>query len=126
MQNLETIAQKIYQLEIQIHRLQEGLIIEEENLSFLNGSIEEAIANNKSLKNEQQRKAERIARRQMPDYLETTTAIKRLKSDIRLSEIELNFLKNQFSVAKLQYRKDIASMLVFSPSTNGDLADIEF
>lgn len=84
--------------------------IQSELLDFLTGEIEAAIADNPNLKNEQQRKAKRLALTQEPDYLAAKIALKQALFKRERLQIRLNLLRNQFAVAKLEARLQIAQL----------------
>lgn len=84
--------------------------VQTELLGFMDGEIELTIASNEGLKNEQQRKAKRLELQQQPDYLQVLLSLKEAKKDRERLQIKLNFLRNEFSVTKLEERKAIASL----------------
>lgn len=92
--------------------LQASLDIEiySEQLSFMDADIEAAIASDSSLKNEQMRKARRLEMQQDQDYLDIKSRLKDAKLQRDRHSIQLNLLKNEFSVAKLEARTAIASL----------------
>ncbi len=68
------------------------------------------IAFNKELKNEQQRKTKRLELKQEPDYLQVKAALIEATEKRDKTVIQLNLLRNQFSVAKLEARQAIANL----------------
>jgi hypothetical protein len=84
--------------------------IQTELLGFMDGEIETAIASDKALKNDQNRQAKRLEMQQQPDYLEVKVNLKAAKEDRDRALIKLNLLRNQFLVAKLEYRMQIAQL----------------
>ena len=68
------------------------------------------IASNKELKNEQQRKTKRLELKQEPDYLQVKAALTEATEKRDREVIQLNLLRNQFSVAKLEARQAIANL----------------
>lgn len=84
--------------------------VQTELLGFMDGEIEATIANDSSLKNEQMRKAKRLELQQQPDYLQAKVALKEAKEDRDRLQIKLNLLRNQFSVAKLEARLQVAQL----------------
>ena len=108
--NLQQYPRLIADLEAQLLKFNQEVEIQLEILGFLKEDIEMAIAQNKDLKNEQQRKAYRIQQQQQPDYLDITRALKAAKEERDLCQIELNRVKNEFSVTKLETRLHIASL----------------
>ena len=69
-----------------------------------------AIALNKELKNEQLRKTKRLELKQEPDYLQVKAALTEATEKRDKEVIQLNLLRNQFSVAKLEARQAIANL----------------
>ncbi len=108
---------KLNQYPSAIASLEESLLqanleveIQSERLAFFDGEIEAVIASDSALKNEQQRKAKRLEKQQEPDYLEAKAALKdALLRRERLS-IQLNQMRNEFSVAKLEARMKVANL----------------
>jgi hypothetical protein len=84
--------------------------IQTELLGFMDGEIETAIASDSQLKNEQHRKAKRLELQQQPDYLAAKSSLKEAKEQQARLAIKLNLLRNEFSVMKLEYRMQIASL----------------
>ncbi len=110
MNNLNQFPLKIAKAETKVLNLDREIAIHKENLSFMDGEIETAIASNKDLKNEQQRKTKRLELRQEPDYLQAKASLTEATEKRDKAQIELNLLRNQFSVAKLETRQAIASL----------------
>ena len=109
MNNLNQFPLKIAEAETQILGLDRQVSIYKEQLSFMDGEIETAIALNKELKNEQQRKTKRLELKQEPDYLQAKAALTEATEKRDREVIQLNLLRNQFSVAKLEARQAIAN-----------------
>ncbi|MGK7949598.1 MAG: hypothetical protein AB4368_12585 [Xenococcaceae cyanobacterium] len=109
MYHLKEYPSKIAEVEILILNLDRQVNIYKEQLSFMDADIENAIASNKELKNEQQRKTKRLELKQEPDYLQAKAALAEAVEKRAQEVIQLNLLRNQFSVAKLEERKAIAS-----------------
>ena len=107
---LNEYPQAIADIELRIFHTTQDIEIQTERLSFLDGEIETAIAADKTLKNEQQRKTRRLELQQEPDYLEAKSALKEAKRTRDGWNIKLNLLRNQFSVAKLELRMAIAQL----------------
>ena len=110
MNNLNQFPLKIAEAETQILGLYRQVTIYKEQLSFMDGEIETAIALNKELKNEQQRKTKRLELKQEPDYLQAKAALTEATEKRDKAVIQLNLLRNQFSVAKLETRQAIANL----------------
>ena len=96
--------------ELKILGLSKEIEIQTERLGFMDAEIEKVIAQDKDLKNEQQRKTRRLELQQQPDYLQTKSALKEAKQTRDSWNISLNLLRNQFSVAKLEMRMAIAKL----------------
>jgi len=107
---LKQFPNKIAKAETKILNLESEIAIYKENLSFMDGEIELAIASNKELKNEQHRKTRRLELRQQPDYLQAKAALTEANEKRSKAQIDLNLLRNQFSVAKLETRVAIANL----------------
>ena len=108
---------KLNQYPTAIAQVEEALLkasidveVQTELLSFMDGEIEAMIASDSALKNEQHRKARRLDLQQQPDYLQGKIALKEAKEDRERLQIKLNWLRNQFSVAKLEARLQIAQL----------------
>lgn len=110
MTTLKQFPNKIAKAETKVLNLDREIKIHKENLSFMDGEIELAIANNKELKNEQQRKTRRLELRQEPDYLQAKAALTEANENRDKAQIDLNLIRNQFSVAKLETRVAIANL----------------
>ncbi len=110
MNNLNQFPLKIAKAETKILNLDRQVTIYKEQLSFMDGEIETAIASNKDLKNEQQRKTKRLELKQEPDYLQAKASLTEATEKRDKAQIELNLLRNQFSVAKLEARQEIANL----------------
>ena len=109
MNNLNQFPLKIAEAETQILGLDRQVSIYKEQLSFMDGEIETAIASNKELKNEQQRKTKRLELKQQPDYLQVKASLTEATEKRDKAVIQLNLLRNQFSVATLETRQAIAN-----------------
>ena len=110
MKNLNQFPNKIAEAETKILGLDRQVAIHKENISFMDGEIELQIASNKELKNEQQRKTKRLELRQQPDYLQAKAELTEATEKRDKAQIDLNLIRNQFSVAKLEMRQQIASL----------------
>lgn len=99
------IAEKqrnLLQTEQHIRRLQDII-------NRLTAEIDTAIAFNTELKNDAQRKAKRLELMSAPDYRRAATNLQITQDERAEIEIDLNLLRNQFSVLKLQLREAIAA-----------------
>lgn len=90
------------QTEQHIRRLQDIL-------NRLTAEIDTAIAFDTTLKNEAQRKAKRLELMRTPDYRRAAANLQLTQDERAEIEIDLNLLRNQFSVLKLQLREAIAA-----------------
>lgn len=106
---LPEFPQAIAHLEEKLFRASHEVEVQTELLSFMDREVEAAIAK-AGLKNEQHRKAKRLELQQEPDYLEVKANLKEAKEERERLTIQLNLLRNQFSVAKLEIKWAIASM----------------
>lgn len=109
---LNEYPQQIYQQQLKIHHWEQQIEIHTEQLMFMDADIENAIALDKDLKNDQQRKAKRLEMQQHPDYLQIKTQLKEAKEKRILESIYLDLMCNQFSVLKLEERRKIADALI--------------
>jgi hypothetical protein len=79
-------------------------------LAFAESEIERAIATDPDLKNDQQRKAKRLDLQGEPSYSESRDSVARAKNKKALAEIKLNKFRNEFTVRKLELRREIANL----------------
>lgn len=110
MYHLKEYPSKIAEVETKILNLDREVNIYKEQLSFIDADIEAAIASDKELKNEQHRKTRRLALKQEPDYLQVKAALIEATEKRDKEVIQLNLLRNQFSVVKLEIRQKIAQL----------------
>jgi ABC-type proline/glycine betaine transport system ATPase subunit len=99
------IAQKqreLLQTEQHVRRLQDVL-------NRLTAEIDTTIAFDTELRNDAQRKAKRIELMQAAEYRKAATNLQIAQDQYAGIEIDLNLLRNQFSVLKLELRESIAS-----------------
>lgn len=98
-------------LQRQILKLDQQLRQLNESVTFFNSEIDRRIAFDASLKNDTQRKAQRKALMGKDgDYISVCTALKETQDKRALMDIDLQLLKNQFSVMKLERRGAIAQL----------------
>ncbi len=107
---LSEYPEAIAQAEAKLLKLNQEIEIQSQLLSYLDTEIEKNIASNKDLKNDQQRKCKRLELQQEQDYLEIKTNLKEAKDDKDEQLIKLNLIRNQFSVAKLEAKLQIAQL----------------
>jgi multidrug resistance efflux pump len=106
--NLADYPLAIAKLERRLLRTSKSIRRCQSHLEQLHTAIEQAIAADLDLKNEQQRKAKRLELLNGNDYL-SAQRILQTYSDSRASlEINLSLLRNQFTVAKLEIRQAVA------------------
>jgi hypothetical protein len=99
------IAQKqrqLLQTEQHIRRLQDVL-------NRLMAEVDTSIAFDTELRNDAQRKAKRIELMKAPEYRKAATNLQIAQDQRAEIEIDLNLLRNQFSVLKLELRESIAT-----------------
>lgn len=100
-----SIAQKqrqLLQTEQHIRRLQDVL-------NRLTAEIDTSIAFDSELRNDAQRKAKRIELMKAADYRRAIANLQIAQDQRAELEIDLNLLRNQFSVLKLELRESIAT-----------------
>ncbi len=110
IKQLKQYPKAIASVEEKLLKLNQEIAIQNQLISFLDADLEQEIASNKELKNEQQRKTKRLELRQEPDYLQFLAALAEATEKRDRAIIQLNLLRNQFSVAKLEMRQAIAQM----------------
>lgn len=96
-------------LEIAIHQLDQEIAILQNNRHKVEYDIDQQIAFDTTLTNDAKRKAMRVALLEMhPDYSNYEDKLEVFKNHRTLDLIELNELRGNFSVAKLEARERIA------------------
>ncbi len=110
IEKLKQYPKAIASVEEKLLRLNQEIEIQNQLISFLDADIEKAIANDKDLKNEQQRKTKRLELQQQPDYLEVRRKLTEIKEERDFNLIKLNQLRSEFSVMKLELRMQIANL----------------
>jgi len=96
-----------------IARLDREMATLEYAIARIDLAIENAVASNPDLKNDTLRRARRGELRSLNPELRTyQEQLTRLRERRTLKEIQLEMLRNAFSVAKLQLRHEIASMIL--------------
>ncbi|NJK28781.1 MAG: hypothetical protein HC940_00855 [Acaryochloris sp. SU_5_25] len=107
--NLRDYPSAIASAERQLLRLNRKIRKTQTHLEQLSAEIEIAIATDPDLRNDQQRKAKRLELFSgNRDYLNTQTILNTYSDRRCALEINLQLLRNQFSVAKLEMRHAIA------------------
>ncbi len=107
---LEQYPRAIKLQQIKLHDLESDLRHEQDLKAMLDAHFEKKIAENKDLKNEQQRKAKRLELREEKDYLAKIHKIASIENEIAKERIELEYLRNCFSVFRLNKRMVIAEL----------------
>ena len=93
----------------QILQLEQEIIGLAESVNLFSALIDKSIAFDSTLKNEAQRQAARLERRQCdPDYYQASMQLMVAKQRREQLGIELELLRNNFVVAKLEVRSRIA------------------
>ena len=110
IEKLKQYPKAIASVEEKLLKLNQEIAIENQLISFLDAELEKAIANDKELKNEQQRKTKRLELQQQPDYLEVKRKLTQVKEERDRQLIQLNQLRSEFSVMKLEVRMQIANL----------------
>lgn len=106
--NLSEFPLAIARIERQQLRLSKKIRTAQTHLDKLTGEIECKIAADPELKNDQQRKARRLELTTSGDYQTALTILNTYNDRQAALTINLNLLRNQFSVAKLEIRESIA------------------
>lgn len=106
--NLRDYPSAIASAERQLLRLNRKIRKAQTRLEQLSAQIEITIATDPDLRNDQQRKAKRLELFSDRDYLNTQTILNTHYDRRCALEINLQLLRNQFSVAKLEMRHEIA------------------
>ena len=109
--NLNEYPTAIAHLQGQILEFDQSLIGLTESVKIFEAEIDKAIAFDLNLKNDSQRKARRIELQQTDgDFYQASLLLKQTKEKRELLAIELELLRNNFSVLKLDKRFAIAQM----------------
>lgn len=108
-EDLRDYPHEIHKVQLQILRLDRKIRKAQQELDRLTAAIEQAIASDPELKNDQQRKAKRLELMQAPDYTVLTEALTEASERKTRLEIDLQLKRNEFAVRKLEFRDYIAS-----------------
>ncbi len=108
--HLDNLVNEIYSIEQDLRKAKVELTGLEDSLDLYKFEVEKAIADDATLKNDNQRKAKRLELQNKPDYSQMIANILKAKDKINHLEIELNLSNNRFSVAKLRSRHEIANL----------------
>jgi len=108
-EDLRDYPSTIAKIQLQILRLDRKIRTAQQDLDGYTADIEQAIATDPELKNDQQRKAKRLELMRDTKYTMLVNALADgIERRTRL-EIELQLQRSEFSVRKLEYRDHIAS-----------------
>lgn len=101
----------IARIQRQVLDLDQHLIGLTESVKIFEAEIDKEIAFDATLKNEAQRKARRIELQQTDgDYYAASRLLKETKEKREMLAIELELLRNQFAILKLEKREAIARL----------------
>jgi len=107
---LEAYPTSIASSETILLGLKQQLQAQQDELDILTHQIESEIAFDANLKNDAQRKARRFELMQSEQYVKSATELRNLQTAIAIAEIDTRSLLNQFTIAKLQFRHEIAQL----------------
>lgn len=122
IEQLKQYPKAIASVEEKLLNLNREVEIQNQLLGFLDGEIEKNIADDKSLKNDQHRKAKRLELQQQPDYLQTLNIFKQAKEDRERTLIKLNQLRCGIFSNEARSQNDGCSTLSSSLTTTLPLA----
>ncbi|HEY9663177.1 MAG TPA: hypothetical protein V6C65_32430 [Allocoleopsis sp.] len=115
--NLNEYPAAIAKLQRQILDLDQTIIMLQESLSILAVEIEKQVIADASLTNDTKRKAKRLELQQSDfDYCKASNELKDAQNQRDRLDIDLQLLRNQFSVLKLEERRAIATMELHASS----------
>lgn len=106
----QEIPLKILQIEQAIATLGYELTKKKRALAAEDAAIEEAIATNESLKNDQQRRAAKAKARTSDLYTEIEQSIEDREQEIARKTAELHYWRNNLSILKLEAELAIATL----------------
>ncbi len=108
---LNQYPEAIAKLQRQILDLDQNIISLAESVKIFEAEIDKAIAFDGSLKNDAQRKAKKIEMQQSDgDYYQSSRLLKETKEKRDSLAIDLELVRNRFTVAKLEKREAIAKL----------------
>lgn len=79
-------------------------------LAALDWQIEQAIAHDPDLKNDQQRRARRLEQQNTASYLKAREAVRKAEAKLEAAQIELTYLRDTFRIEILETRERIARL----------------
>ena len=107
--HLKDYPQAIAARQYELLQLNHEIRRHSQSVNFFTASIDRHVAYDATLKNEAQRKAYRFELMQKdPDYIAASQALEQATDRREALQIELDLLRNQFSVLKLELRDAIA------------------
>lgn len=107
----------IARLQRQLLALDQEIFGLQETVNILSVEIEKQIILDVSLTNDTRRKVRRLELQQSdPDYYAATVKLKATQEKRNALDIDLQLLRNQFSVVKLEERRAIATMELHASS----------
>lgn len=110
---LNQYPESIANLQHQIFKLDQSLITLNESVKIFEAEIDKVVAFDDTLRNDTQRKAKKIALSQTDaDFYKASLELKQTKARREFLDIELELLRNSFSVLKLERREAIARLEV--------------
>jgi hypothetical protein len=109
---LNQYPKKIAQLRQELLELELELESLTELVKSYEAEIEKTIAFDKELTNESQRKAKKVAMKADPtkDYYQLAQVLRKKREEREIKAIDLELIRNQFSLAKLEKRQEIAQL----------------
>lgn len=109
MENLSPFPELIASFQRQILQLEEEIA---ETLKMCENIIDKAILNNPELKNEAQRKVEKIDQmHQSQEYRDLSKSLRRRKHQRAELEIDLELMRSRFSIEKIRLKEAISQAI---------------
>ncbi len=102
--NLSEFPKAIANQQHALHLIDRQVRTFQTSCNRLNASIDSAIAFDKTLTNDPQRRAKRAELQSSDDYQAASATLDALQDQHAIAEIELNYLENEFTVAQLTFR----------------------
>jgi regulator of replication initiation timing len=107
---LSEFPQQLADLAQQLHEADKVIRQRQQQLDTLTAEIEQAIAGDRDLKNEQQRKAKRLELTTSTAYQQAQAALQTAQDERHQLHIQYRLIADRFTVAKLITRERIASL----------------
>lgn len=108
--NLASYPKAIHASQVQQLRAEQLVRKLKEKVGQILAKIDYEIAWDTELKNDAQRKARRIELMNQAEYKDALELLQAAEDNLKESQIELELLTNQFTVAKLEKREAIAKL----------------